>query len=480
MPIRFFNTLSRQVEDFEPLEPGKVRMYNCGPTVYDFPHIGNYRSFFLADMLRRYLEFRGFEVLQVMNITDIDDKTIRDSGQARMELEEFTKKFTAEFFRGLDMLNIRRAHLYPRATIHIPEMIELISKLINNGHAYQKSGDVYFKISSFPNYGKLARIDPEKLQIGASVDVDEYEKDNPRDFALWKAAKPEERERNIFFESPWGEGRPGWHIECSAMGMKYLGESFDIHTGGVDNLFPHHENEIAQSEGATGKLFVKYWIHGEHLLADGIKMAKSAGNYVKLREIYKHGTDTLRYLFLSTHYRQQLNLTENTIKNAQANIERLRTSLNDLRSEIASEQTHLDYGENEKSLLLQLQQARQDFVETVDNDLNLPGGLNSLHKMSRAINVYLGQDYRNLGVLKQSFSYYSELLNVLGIFEESSEQKESKLVEDLIRIVIDIRQEAREQKDFTTADTIRSRLAEIGIELKDLSDGARWSFGKKN
>lgn len=477
MPIRFYNTLNRQMEEFQPVKSEKVRMYNCGPTVYDFPHVGNYRSFFLADMLRRYLEFRDYEVFQVMNITDIDDKTIRDSGEANMDLKEFTEKYTQEFFRGLDMLNIRRAHVYPRATTHVSEMIELISKLLERDMAYQKGGDVYYRLSSFPNYGRLARIDPEQLQIGASVDVDEYDKDNPRDFALWKAAKAEELERGVFFESPWGKGRPGWHIECSAMGMKYLGKTFEIHTGGVDNMFPHHDNEIAQSEGATGELFVKYWIHGEHLLADGTKMAKSEGNYFTLEDLFKkYDTDTVRYFFLSTHYRQQLNYSESAIENAKSNIERLRTSFNDLRSEIAAGPSHIDFGENEEILLKTLKEARKEFIEKIDEDLNLPGGLSSLHKISRAINIYLSQQEKNLGVLLETLQRYKELLNMLGIFENEDQADGGGMSEDILKVLIDIRQTARTKKDFAMADEIRSQLEKVGIELKDLPDGTRWSF----
>jgi len=359
-------------------------------------------------------------------------------------------------------------------------MIELISKLLENKKAYQKGENVYYNISNFSDYGKLARIDPEKLQIGASVDVDEYDKVNPRDFALWKAAKQDELKRNIFFESPWGKGRPGWHIECSAMSMKYLGETFDIHTGGIDNLFPHHDNEIAQSEGATGKPFVKYWIHGEHLLVDGTKMAKSAGNFFTLEDLFKeYNTDAIRYLFLSTHYRQQLNYTKTSIENAKSNVERLQTPLSDLRSEIAMTPKHLDFGENEETLLKKLKLSYEEFIKTVDEDLNLPGGLSALHKIARAINIYLGQKKKNLGLLREAYHRYKELLDTLGLFDEETRQEVGHLTEDLLKILIDIRQKARIRKDFATADEIRSRLEEIGIKIKDLPDGTRWSFFQK-
>ncbi|MCK5474526.1 MAG: cysteine--tRNA ligase, partial [Candidatus Aenigmarchaeota archaeon] len=278
MEFRIFNTLSKKKEIFKPLKANQVSIYACGPTVYNFPHIGNYRSFLMTDNLVRVLEYLGYDVKLVMNLTDIDDKTIRDSKKEGLSLKEFTEKYTKEFFIGLDMLNIKRAKHYPKATECVKSMISLTKKLVDKGMAYEKDGSVYFRISSFKDYGKLSKIDLANIKVGASVDVDEYDKENPQDFALLKKSSPEEIERGICYHSPWGMIRPGWHIECSAMSMKELGETLDIHTGGIDLVFPHHENEIAQSEAFTGKPFVNYWVHGEHLLVNSEKMSKSKGN----------------------------------------------------------------------------------------------------------------------------------------------------------------------------------------------------------
>ncbi|MGD9775421.1 MAG: cysteine--tRNA ligase, partial [Methanosarcina sp.] len=315
--LQVYNTLTRNKETFKPLKEGEVSIYACGPTVYNMPHIGNYRTFLLADTVVRTLQYLGYKVKLVMNITDIDDKTIRDSKAAGMSLKDFTDKYSAEFFKGLDMLNIKRASAYPRATENVDGMIELAQKLIEKGLAYEKGGSVYYRISGFPDYGKLSKLDFDSIRIGASVDVDEYDKDNPRDFALLKASAPEEIERSIYYESPWGKIRPGWHIECSVMAMNSFGPTLDIHIGGVDLIFPHHENEIAQSEGATGIPFVRHWVHGEHLIVEGEKMSKSKGNVFTLPEIVEmYGGEVVRFMFLSVHYRKKLDYSETFAENA--------------------------------------------------------------------------------------------------------------------------------------------------------------------
>ncbi|HXI01941.1 MAG TPA: cysteine--tRNA ligase, partial [Candidatus Saccharimonadales bacterium] len=305
--IRFHDTMSRRVETFTPLEPGKVRLYTCGPTVYDYAHIGNFRAYAWEDLLRRFLKHRGFAVTQVMNITDVEDKIIRESARSGQSIGEYTAKYIDAFFEDIDALGLERAEHYPRATDHVPEMIELIRKLRENGHTYESGGSIYFRIGGFEPYGRLSHLDASGIQAGARVDSDEYEKEDARDFVLWKGR----REGEPSWKSPFGEGRPGWHIECSAMSMKYLGESFDIHTGGVDNIFPHHENEIAQSEGATGKRLVRHWLHCAHLMVDGQKMSKSAGNFYTLRDLLGKGIEAraIRYLLLSSHYRKPLNFT---------------------------------------------------------------------------------------------------------------------------------------------------------------------------
>jgi len=287
MAIKFKNSLSRVREEFKPIEPGKVKFYTCGPTVYNFAHIGNFRAYIFEDLLRRYLKYKGYDVYQVMNLTDIDDKTIRDSQKEGISLKDFTGRYIKAFFDDLDTLGIERAEQYPAATEHIPEMVELIKKLTENGYAYEVNGNYYFKISAFKDYGKLANLDMAGLKAGARVATDEYEKDSVSDFALWKAW--DEADGDVYWETEIGKGRPGWHLECSAMSMKYLGNHFDIHTGGVDNMFPHHENEIAQSEGATGEKFVNYWMHCEYLIVDGRKMSKSLGNFYTLRDIIDKG-----------------------------------------------------------------------------------------------------------------------------------------------------------------------------------------------
>jgi len=294
MALRFFNTITRKKEEFVSIEPGKVGMYTCGPTVYDYAHIGNFRTYMFEDLLRRYLEYKGYEVTQVMNITDVDDKTIAGSRAKKVSLSEYTKKYIDAFFDDLDTLNIERADFYPEATTHIKEMVELVKKLLDKGFAYRSDGDIYFKLSSFKDYGKLSKMKLENLKIGARVGKDEYEKEEASDFALWKGW--DEKDGDVFWETEIGKGRPGWHIECSAMSMKYLGEHFDIHTGGIDNMFPHHENEIAQSESATGKKFVNFWLHSLHLIVEGKKMSKSLGNIYTLRDILEKGYNPWKQL----------------------------------------------------------------------------------------------------------------------------------------------------------------------------------------
>ena len=480
--LQLYNTLSRKKETFKPLENDFVRMYNCGPTVYDLPHVGNYRSFFLADILRRYLEFRGNRVLQVLNITDIDDKTIRDSQTSGMNFKDFTTKYTSVFFDGLDKLRIRRAHIHPRATEHIEEMLELVQMLVEKGFAYEKEGNVYFSIVKFSDYGKLNRIDTEGMKPGSSVDLDEYEKDDVRDFVLWKASKPEEIEQGIFYDSPWGKGRPGWHIECSAMSMKYLGETLDIHTGGTDNAFPHHENEIAQSEAATGKPFVRFWVHGAHLIVDGEKMSKSKGNYFTLNDLLeKYDTDEIRYFFLSTHYRSLLNYTEKAIEGSRSNVSRLRNTLRDARSIIQkySGTTPGVFGSLESNLLKTADSAEKNFIQSMDDDLNTPGAISSVINLQKVINAYVGQtgkeDKVNVGILQTAVDQMQKLLDVLGILPEDSRFGTVDEISSIMDVVIELRAKARKEKNYELSDNIRSELAKIGIELIDDQKGTRWA-----
>ena len=471
MTLKVFNSLGREKQEFKPIHPGKVHMYTCGPTVYDLPHIGNYRSFFMGDMIRRYLEYKGYEVKYVMNITDIDDKTIRDSGKAGMTLKEFTEKYTKVFLDGIGALNIKRATIYPKATEHIPDMIKLIEKLIEKGYAYVVNGSVYYSIRKFKDYGKLSQVDLSRLDIGHTVDVDEYEKDEPADFALWKRSTQEEIERGIYFESPWGKGRPGWHIECSTMSMKYLGETFDIHTGGIDLLFPHHENEIAQSEAATGKKFVNYWLHGEHLLVNGAKMSKSKGNYFTLTDLLKkYNYNEIRYLFLSTHYRDKLNYTEKAMENARNGARKLKNTLENLyfTLERATDETF----EHDKELLKKLENHKKEFEQAMDDDFDTPKALRVIHELASDINKYITKA-NNRKVLEKARETFELLLHTFGLFERGEGKEVVKLEPELMQL-IQKREELRRQKKYEEADKIREELRKRGIQLDDTPYGVRW------
>src|SRR3989449_8604018 len=370
MALRFYNTLTRQEEEFVPLNTGEVRLYTCGPTVYDYAHIGNFRTYLWEDLLRRYLQHRGYRVTQAMNLTDVDDKTIANAREAGLTLADYTRKYIEAFFEDVAALGIEKAEHYPRATAYIPEMARLVRRLQEKGHVYESRGSRYFKISTFPGYGRLSRVDPAAGEGQARIDSDEYEKDNPRDFAVWKAPKDDEP----YWDTEIGRGRPGWHIECSAMSMKLLGETFDIHTGGVDNIFPHHENEIAQSEAATGKPFVRYWLHAAHLIVDGEKMSKSRGNLFTLRDLAARGHDlrALRYMLLSVHYRKPLNFTVEGL--SQAGAAPGRPDDLALRLEAATPPLATGGGD----LTLKAKEVRQGMIDALDADLNNPRALGPL------------------------------------------------------------------------------------------------------
>ncbi len=419
--LQVYNTLTRKKGIFKPLKEGEVSIYACGPTVYNIPHIGNYRSFLMTDNIVRTLEYLGYRVKLVMNITDIDDKTIRDSKAAGISLKDFTEKYTAEFFKGLDMLNIKRASAYPKATENVDGMIELTNKLMKKGLAYEKKGSVYYRISGFPDYGKLSRIDFNNIIIGASVDVDEYDKDNPRDFALLKASTPEETERGIYYESPWGKIRPGWHIECSVMAMNSFGPTLDMHTGGVDLIFPHHENEIAQSEGATGKPFVCYWVHGEHLIVEGEKMSKSRGNIFTLPEIVgKYGGEIVRFMFLSVHYRKKLDYSDAFAENAKNSYLRLKETLENL--EFALESAEDSPYPEAKEVFEALPEIEVQFREALEDDFNTPKAITALRSLSHTANRYL-ETGRNKQVLVKIHSLYRQFSDVLGLFAETGKRR---------------------------------------------------------
>ena len=461
MPLKFFNTMTRELEEFVPIEPGKVRMYTCGPTVYAPAHIGNYRAYTFEDILRRYLIYKGFDVTQVMNLTDIDDKTIRDANAAGIALTDHTKMYKDMFFRDLDSLNIQRAEYYPAATDHINEMVDIVRTLSERGHAYKTGDSIYYKISTFPEYGKLAHMKIDELIAGARVDSDEYEKETASDFALWKGWT--EKDGSVFWETELGKGRPGWHIECSAMSMKYLGEHFDIHTGGVDNIFPHHENEIAQSEGFTGQKFVNYWMHNAHLIVENKKMSKSTGNYHTVQELVSesHNPIAIRYVLMATHYRQQLNFTDDGLEAAKAAITRLR----DFKSNVEGATGENDNPEVDKII----DKAVAGFEAGLDDDLNISPSLAAVFDYVREINYQIANNGLSGNDKQKVIDNLKRFDSVLGVIFVEDDSIDSGIEE-----LIQKRTDAKKNKDFDTADKIRDDLLKQGIILEDTPTGTKW------
>ncbi len=458
--IHFHNTMTRRAEPFAPLEAGKVRMYTCGPTVYDFAHIGNFRAYVWEDLLRRFLEYRGYAVTQVMNITDVEDKIIRESARAGLEIGQYTARFIEAFFEDMSTLGLERAEFYPRATDHVPEMLDLIGRLAGNGHTYESGGSIYFKISSFPGYGRLSHLDAAGIKAGARVDSDEYEKDDARDFVLWKGR----REGEPWWPGPLGEGRPGWHIECSAMSMKYLGPSFDIHTGGVDNIFPHHENEIAQSEGATGRPFVRYWLHCAHLMVDGQKMSKSAGNFYTLRDLLAKELDprAIRYLLLSSHYRKPLNFTLEGAAQAGQALQRL----DDFGERLEAAGATAASG---RSPVADISAWAETFETALDDDLNTAEALAAVFETIRRVNAALDEGGIDQASLESTRGLLKSFRQVFGVAPRS----QGVLPPELAALV-EARQEARRRRDYAEADRVRDQLLERGIQLEDTPTGPRW------
>ncbi len=460
--LRLRNTLTRAKEEFTPLEDNTVRMYACGPTVYDYGHIGNFRTFVSVDVLRRYLKYLGYSLRHVMNITDIEDKIIRDMRKAGKSLAEFTTFYIEEFFRDLDQLNIERPEIIPRATDHIPEMVDIMNNLKANGHTYESDGSLYFSIATLPGYGKLSGLKLEGNQSGARVDVDEYEKDDARDFVLWKAPKEEDEPR---WETPFGVGRPGWHLECSAMSMKYLGQSFDIHCGGVDLIFPHHENEIAQSEGATGKPFVKNWFHVEFLLVEGEKMSKSKGNYYTVRDLIEKGYSpaAIRYLLVSVPYSTQLNFTLDGLRGAETAIEKLKNFRRRVKEFSGKAGTH-------EEVQATLHRTQEDFETAMNDDLNTASALAALFDFRRDINTAIDAGKFGEGDKTATLALLEKLDAVFGVLGEDQEETLDTEIEGLIQA----RNEARKNRDFARADEIRGDLAARGIILEDTPQGTKW------
>jgi len=462
--LRIHNTLSGQLEEFRPLNEGEVRFYYCGPTVWDYGHIGNFRSAIAADVIRRYLKFKGYRVTQVMNLTDVDDRIITKAQEQGKSLDEYTAKYIEAFWEDFAALGCERPEIAPRATQHIQEMADLINRLESNSHAYRSDGSIYYRITSFPEYGKLSKINFAGNIAGGSerIDTDKYEKEDARDFALWKAPAKEDEPA---WDSIVGKGRPGWHIECSAMSMKYLGETFDLHVGGIDLVFPHHENEIAQSEGATGKQFVRYWFHFEHLKVEGETMSKSKGNYYTFRDVREKGFTAagVRYFLLSVPFRKQLNFTFEALRGAEKTV----ASLRDFRARVA--EARCDAGSDAKTAAA-IATALTDFEAGMDDDLNTSVALAALHDLTRAINTALAR--RSLRAddqqaVLQALDHIDGVLNVMG-------DSETQPLNVRIQTQIQLRQDARHRRDFKSADAIRDRLLEEGIILEDTKDGVRW------
>jgi len=480
MTLRLYNTLTRSLDEFRPIREGRIGVYACGPTVYRPPHVGNFRTFVFNDLLHRYLEWRGFDVRFVMNLTDVEDKIILEAATTGQQIGDVTAPVIAAFQTDLRTLNIEPVDVYPRATEHIAAMVDIVRRLVERGHAYQAGGSVYFDISSFPRYGRLARIEAEDIRAGAGlatreggIDADEYEKGDARDFALWKAAKEEDRQVGAAWPTPWGDGRPGWHIECSAMSMQALGETFDIHTGGEDLVFPHHEDEIAQSEGATGQPFVHYWLHVKHLQVNGEKMSKSRRNDYTIAQLMDMGysPSAIRWLLLSAQYRKELNFSFEGLDAAHTSLQRLL----DFERRLADAVTRAD------APLSALPGLARDmlagFETALDDDLNMPGALAALFNFVREANAELdrGQplDQSAIQAARDALCGVDEVLGVISMARAESQAVDAALGQ-WVELKIEERRLARDQRDFAAADRIRAELAERGVVLEDTAQGTRW------
>ena len=465
MALHLTNTLGGMLEEFRPLEEGHVRMYTCGPTVYGPAHVGNFRAFLLGDLVKRYLEWSGYRVTWVMNITDVDDRIIRDLQQAGGTLDELTAPHIARFEADMKDLRVGPPTYLTRATHHIPEMAALIGKLLEKEHAYKvDDGSIFFRISSWPAYGALARLDPNESRVGERVAADDYGKDDVRDFALWKGSKPGEPT----WQTEIGAGRPGWHIECSAMSMKYLGESFDIHTGGVDLIFPHHENEIAQSEAATGKHFVNVWLHNAHLVLGGQKMARRIGNISRPAEVYADGYTPaeLRYALIATHYRAPLDWGDETMQHAHEAVERLSTAVTALES-------YQEQREDDATLDDAIDVAREEFRAAMDDDLNVSGALGAVFQLVRELNKRVAERTLSNADARRGAAAIRDFDRVLAVIEEPQALPVGA------QELLDRRAEARAARDFTASDRLRDQLAAMGVIVEDTRDGQRWRVSSR-
>ncbi|MBS1267263.1 MAG: Cysteine--tRNA ligase [Candidatus Woesearchaeota archaeon] len=458
MTLRFNNTLTRKKQEFKPIEQGRVRMYVCGPTVQGPAHIGHARTYIAFDVIRRYLEFKGYEVRYVMNLTDVHDDIIKVANKENKDMKEISEKFTKIFFRDLNALKIKSADVYPKVTETIEEIIDMINTLQEKGHAYEKDGSVYYKISSFADYGKFARIKLDDAKTGTRIDTDKYDKDSPMDFALWKKVKPGEPS----WDSPWGKGRPGWHIECSAMSCKHLGEQIDIHGGARDLIFPHHQNEIAQSEGSTGKKpFVRYWLHTGFLNVNGEKMSKSLGNYIEVPDLIKdYDINAIRFFMLSTHYSSPIDFSKKSMEFAKNSLQRIQNFIFSLNN--------IDGLENEK-ISQKLEDAKERFMQAMDDDINTPRAFAVLFDLIKKINPLIKENKISSQNAKTVLEFFKEINSIFD-FLEFEKQEISKEIESLIQK----REQARQNKNYQEADKIRDELKRKGIILEDTPEGVKW------
>ncbi|MDO4545871.1 MAG: cysteine--tRNA ligase [Bacillota bacterium] len=461
--MKVYNTLTRKKEELKPIEEGVVKIYVCGPTVYNFFHIGNARPFVVFDTLRRYLEYRGYKVKFVQNFTDVDDKIINRAREEKLTAQQVSEKYIEEYYKDAAALNVRKADVHPKVSEHIPEIVDFVNTLVDKGYAYEVNGDVYFSTRKFPEYGKLSKQNIEDLESGARIAVDEI-KEDPLDFALWKAQKEDDE---IAWDSPWGKGRPGWHIECSAMSKKHLGDTIDIHAGGQDLQFPHHENEIAQSECCNGAPFANYWMHNGYITIDNEKMSKSKGNFFTVRDILKeYDGEVMRFFLLSGHYRSPINFSDALMEQAKAGLGRMETAKETLKHLIANGSG--DMTDEEKQLLASYDKYRQEFIDAMEDDLNTADAISAIFELITAINTAV-KDGAGKEFAEGCLELLMELATVVGLLQK----EEDETVDDEIQALVDERQEARKAKNFARADEIRDLLKEKGITLKDTPQGVQ-------
>jgi cysteinyl-tRNA synthetase len=463
--VKIYNTLTREKEEFVPLEEGKVKMYVCGPTVYNYIHIGNARPAIVFDAVRRYLEFRGYDVEYISNFTDVDDKLIRAANELGEEVPAIANRFIDAYFEDVSALGCQKADVHPRVTENMDIIIDFINTLVEKGYAYESEGDVYFHTRRFKEYGKLSHQSIDELRVGARIAVGEKKQD-ALDFALWKAAKPGE----IFWESPWGKGRPGWHIECSAMARKYLGDTIDIHAGGQDLAFPHHENEIAQSEALTEKPFARYWMHNGYININNEKMSKSLGNFVLVHEIIKKfDPQVLRFFMLSVHYRNPINYTTDLLENTHSALDRIKTSYQNLKHR---KKASTNLTENNQQWIDKVHALHEQFIQEMDDDFNTANGISVLFELSKLANYYLLEKNTSVEVIEVFMEEFETLFGVLGLTLEKEE-----LLDEEIESLIQERIQARKNREFQLADQIRDQLKDMNIILEDTPQGTRWKRG---